>query len=431
MKKLLIIVFISFISLMQGEELSKTELKYIDINNIQVPIIFENSSLLPIGFVSIVFNGGGSINQNKNSISTFASDMLNRGTKTKGESAFALDLESNAISLTSSATLEVLKFDLEFLKEKENIALNLLGELLNDPNISKDAFEKTKLNLNSYLLTKQNDFDYIASRNLNKIFFKGTPLERVDSVDSINAITLNDVTNYIKSTLVLNNLVIIAGGDMDFNSISSKLKKILSPLPNGEKYVAKKYSPSSNPETTISKNDTKQAYIYFAAPFAFESYENDLHKSQVMSFIMGSSGFGSRILEEVRVKRGLAYSAYFYNVINNVTSYASGYLQTKLSNKDSAIQVVKQTISDFISSGATKEELENAKAYILGSEPLKVETLNQRLNRKYLAFQRGLPLNYDEVILQKIKNLSLEELNSYIKSHKEILNLSISIVQDK
>ncbi|MDE6886641.1 MAG: insulinase family protein [Helicobacteraceae bacterium] len=419
----------------QRESMSNNaiSLKYIEVKDVKIPLIYESSSMLPIGFVGLIFNGGGYVNETKTSLSSFSADILERGSKKRGEIGFANELESNAINLSVSNGIENLKFSIEFLKEKEDKALELLEELLSDPNLSKEALKQTKLNLTSYILSNENNFDYIAGRNLNKLIFSGTPLENgsLGDIVSIEDIDLDNVEDYIKNTFILDNVVLIVGGDIDIQKLEPKLISILKKLPNGKKYQNKKYYPISTPKSEDVKLDTKQAFIYFASPFNFEDYESSLHKAQVMSFILGGSGFGSRIMEEVRVKRGLAYSAYAYNVINNTTSYTSGYLQTKLENKDEAIKVVKQVIANFVKNGVTQKELDDAKAYILGSRVLSQETLSQRINQKYINFTRNLPLNYDEILAQKIKKLSLGELNSYIKSHSEILNLSFSIVSNE
>lgn len=438
MKKIILIITILLASLQgntyetkmkQGEQMNKVN--YIKIGKVQVPLIFEYSGLLPIGFVGIVFNGGGSLGEKKIGLSSVSADLLNRGTKKKGEAKFANELESNAISLSVDNTLENLRFSIEFLKQEEDKALKALEELLSDPNTSKEAFNLTKLNLTSYLLSKENDFDYIASKNLTKTIFKDTKMANSALLDSatLEQITLKDVENYIKDTFILENVVVFAGGDIDLKSLESKLTKILTHIPNGKVYKSSKITPNANASEIVSKHNTKQAYIHFAAPLRFNSYEDELHKSHLMSFILGGSGFGSRIMEEVRVKRGLAYSAYCYNIVNNATSYMNGYLQTKLENKQEALKVVKEVVKEFIKNGVTQDELDAAKAYILGSQPLGEETLAQRVNKKYNNFSRGLSLDYNEILLQKIKNTTLQELNDYIKSHSETENITFSIVE--
>ena len=148
-----------------------------------------------------------------------------------------------------------------------------------------------------------------------------------------------------------------------------------------------------------------------------------------MSFVLGGSGFGSRIMEEVRVKRGLAYSAYFSIIgSSDVINYGTGHLQTGLDSKDEALSVVREVMREFVENGITQDELDSAKAFILGSEPLREETLSQRLDAKFGNYFKGLPLDNHKRDIQKIANLTLDEINTFIKSHKEILDLSVSVV---
>jgi predicted Zn-dependent peptidase len=114
--------------------------------------------------------------------------------------------------------------------------------------------------------------------------------------------------------------------------------------------------------------------------------------------------------------------------INKSYSYFSGYLQTKLKSQDEAIKVVKEVIEEFTKNGVTQKELDAAKKFLLGSEPLRNETLSQRLGRAFSEFYKGKPLGYSKKELQKIEKLTLEELNKFIKSHPEINELSFSIV---
>ena len=78
--------------------------------------------------------------------------------------------------------------------------------------------------------------------------------------------------------------------------------------------------------------------------------------------------------------------------------------------------------------GATQEELAQAKRFLLGSEPLRNETLSQRLSRAFFEYYGGFELGHSKKQLEKIEKLSLEELNSFIKKHDEITKLSFSVV---
>jgi len=133
-------------------------------------------------------------------------------------------------------------------------------------------------------------------------------------------------------------------------------------------------------------------------------------------------------MEEIRVKRGLAYSSYSRTSIGKSHSSFTGHLQTKNENLDDAKKIVKEEIARFVSNGATAEELAQAKRFLLGSEPLRNETLSQRLSRAFFEYYGGFELGHSKKQLEKIEKLSLDELNAFIKKHDEITKLSFSVV---
>jgi predicted Zn-dependent peptidase len=171
----------------------------------------------------------------------------------------------------------------------------------------------------------------------------------------------------------------------------------------------------------------EQSYIHFASDFDVD-YQNELHLAKIATFILGSGGFGSRMMEEIRVKRGYAYSAYAHNAFRKSYKLLSGYLQTKLENTDDAVNIVKTLINDFYQNGITEEELKSAKQFLIGSEPLRNETLNQRLLKKFNEHYLNLPNNYYEKELKLIESTTCDEVNNFIKSHPEIKDITFSIV---
>jgi len=150
-----------------------------------------------------------------------------------------------------------------------------------------------------------------------------------------------------------------------------------------------------------------------------------------MEYILGGGGFGSRIMEEIRVKRGLAYSAYATLQRTKSASYLSGYLQTKLENEQKAKEIVREVISEFTTNGITQKELDEAKEFLVGSEALRVETLSQRLNRAFDDYYYGRPLGFSSEQNKFIESVTLKEMNEFISSHKEITKLSFGVVTKK
>jgi predicted Zn-dependent peptidase len=281
------------------------------------------------------------------------------------------------------------------------------------------------------LKRKENDFDYVANNQLKSVLFKGTTLENsaAGTIESISKIELKDIENFISQTVCLENLIIVAGGDFELKEFEKLVKPLLETLNVGKKAQLEEVNFISKKEEKVLIKDTQQAYIYFGSSFNINSKDEENYKAKVASFILGGSGFGSRLMEEIRVKRGLAYSAYGSISINKSHSYFNGYLQTKNETADEAKKLVGEIIEDFVKNGVTNDELSAAKNFLTGSEPLRSETLSQRLNRAFTLYYRGLEPNYSQKELEKIQNLELTDLNNYIKSHNEINNLTFSIVR--
>nr|WP_104689958.1 pitrilysin family protein [Helicobacter felis] len=384
-----------------------------------------------MGAVRLMFIGGGNLmDKNKYGLSKLSAAMLNEGTKELGNVKFAEQLEQLAITLDTDIRLESLHIDLGFLKEYESKAVGYLIDLLRSPNLTPSALEKVQKRMTAAALTKMSNFDYLAQLELNKILFANTPLANpaIGTPKSIQSISLEDVKKRLEDALDIERLIIVMGGDLDTNRVLDQLKPLLETLPSNKPFFSPHFVTAKEPQEKVIYKDTQQAYIYFGSPFHMQDLEKELPLAKVMSFVLGSSGFGSRLMDTIRVKEGLAYSAYMRIQLSRIINCATGYLQTKLENQDKSIALIKKVVKEFVDNGITQEELDGAKKFLLGSEPLANETLGERLTNKFHNFYLGLPLNYDKIMLERIKNLKLEEINAYIKSHPEVADLSFSVL---
>jgi zinc protease len=403
----------------------------VTINGVDVPLIFEEERLLPIASMQVVFRYSGALADGKHpGLAKFSARMMNEGTKKLGSTGFAKALEERAISLSAHAGNETFVFEAGSLKEVFGEGVQLFSDLLKDPNLTPKSFEKVQTTTIGALMRKESDYDYQASLLLKKTLFQGTPLARPadGTVDDIKALALQDIQTFLKKHLVLRRAIAVVGGAMTLDEAKAYVREALSSLPAGESEPLPFFEASDKGETVVEKRPTEQAYIYFGAPFSMRVDDPKSYKAKVAAFILGSSGFGSRLMEEVRVKRGLAYSAYGRIVLNKSSSYFSGYLQTKLKSQEEAKRVVKEVIDEFVKKGVTQKELDDAKKFLLGSEPLRNETLSQRLGRAFNEYYKGLGLGYAKKELTLIESLQLDDLNDFIHAHPEILKLTFAII---
>jgi predicted Zn-dependent peptidase len=262
------------------------------------------------------------------------------------------------------------------------------------------------------------------------MIFPNTPLANPSSgtVKSVESITLEDIKGYLSSHLGVENAIVVIGGDINQSEAVEFSKEVLALLPSVKTKKIEHVKALGKKQVKEKMVKSEQAYVYFGAPLDIAYDSKERHLSQVASFILGSSGFGSRMIEEIRVKKGLAYSAYSRFNINKSHSYFSGYLQTKIESGDNAVKSVKEVVQTFLDNGVTKEELESAKQFILGSQPLRSETLSQRLGRAFQEYYNNRPLGSTTEELKLLEAITIDEMNGFIKKHKEIADISFSVV---
>ncbi|WQV31998.1 insulinase family protein [Helicobacter pylori] len=428
MKKILITLLLGVFMGLQASALTHQE-----INQAKVPVIYEENHLLPMGFIHLAFRGGGSLSdKNQLGLAKLFAQVLNEGTKELGAVGFAQALEQKAISLNVDTSTEDLQITLEFLKEYEDEAITRLKELLKSPNFTQNALEKVKTQMLAALLQKESDFDYLAKLTLKQELFANTPLANASlgTKESLQKIKLEDLKQQFSKVFELNKLVVVLGGDLKIDQTLKRLNNALNFLPQGKAYEEPYFEASDQKSEKILYKDTEQAFVYFGAPFKIKDLKQDLAKSKVMMFVLGG-GFGSRLMEKIRVQEGLAYSVYIRSNFSKVAHFASGYLQTKLSTQAKSVALVKKIVKEFIEKGMTQQELDDAKKFLLGSEPLRNETISSRLNTTYNYFYLGLPLNFNQTLLNQIQKMTLKEINDFIKTHTEINDLTFAIVSNK
>ena len=414
--------------------MAETTVQTVDVDGTKVPLIFERDTRLPIVSMQLVFQKSGSIEDgNLSGLARVTASMFNEGTKQRGAVGFAEALDARAIHLSVHAGTETFVFEVGSLKEEFGEAVALLDELLETPNLTEEALQKVKTTTVGALSRKESDYDYVANRELKKLLFEGTPLAHPASgtIESVEAMKLEQIRAFASAHLQRGRAIAVIGGDITQDEAAAYVRRLLKSLPKGEAGTLPYYSASDKQRVEVLERDTDQAYVYFGAPYDMKVADPEHYISRVAMFILGSGGFGSRMMEEIRVKRGLAYSAYCRTNIARSHSDFFGYLQTKVATKDEAVATVREVIAKFIKNGTTQAELDQAKKFLLGSEPLRVETLSQRLSRTFMEYYKGEGIGASKRELEAIEKLDLKTLNDFIRRHGEIEKLTFSIVTKK
>jgi predicted Zn-dependent peptidase len=343
--------------------------------------------------------------------------LVNRyGTLEKGRKIFE-ELDQRAIEIKFSVGREFLSVTLSALNSQLEKGLEYLKEFLTQPNLRKEVVEQVLKERDEIIRTKENSKDYLARKLLYQIAFPNTPLAHPIEGEPNQKITLSQLEEYFKKGITsAGSYLLVVGKKVTPDRFNYLGEGRLEPLP--------KFTPVQAQKTQYTQ--TEQAYIQVLSPFHFEPEKWYLQR--IAFNILGAGGFGSRIMEEIRVKRGLAYSAYGYVRVRKIYSIFRAYLQTKISNREEAISLLKKVIEEFITRGATQKELEDAKKFLIGSEPLREETPMQRLFIRFREIYFGFGEGFYQRQLKLIEKTTLPELNAYIKHHKEIGKLTIATI---
>jgi len=148
----------------------------------------------------------------------------------------------------------------------------------------------------------------------------------------------------------------------------------------------------------------------------------------VMNHILGGGGFSSRLMEEVREKRGLAYSVYSYLQPYQHTAIFAGGVATKNEEIGQSLEVIRAELERMAKDGPTQEELDNAKSYLIGSYPLRFDTNAKIANQLLGIMQDGLGKDYVEKRNSLIQAMTLEDVKRAAKRILVTDNLITTVV---
>ncbi|EGK8010585.1 insulinase family protein [Campylobacter lari] len=402
----------------------------LEFNNTKIDIIYEYENELPVVFFKLIFKNSGKIAEKHNrGCASMLARLLNEGSNDE----FFKSLEYRAIELYAKASFEHFQISIKCLKEHFDFALEKLQELFLNVRFDEKILQRLKTLALGELASLNTDYDYQAKRLLNKNVFKDEIFASgLDGTkESIEKISLKELQDFMSENLVLDNALFVFGGDIKENEVKIKVEKICQILKRNTPNQNKNYKLIDESIEVSEQKSTEQAYIYFCSPFNIQINDEKMYLAKLALFILGQGGFGSRLMEEVRVKRGLAYSAYAMLDVNLNYSRVFGYLQTKNESSNEAKTLVKEVFENFVQNGVSEKEFQLAKQFLVGSMPLRYESLAKRLDIMLNEYLHGLKLGNLKEEMQKIKNTTLNELNDFIKAHSEITKVSFASIENE
>jgi len=381
-------------------------------------VLFVASRGLPILDVSVDFPAGSVYDSRARSgTAGMTNGLLRLGAGGLDEDEIARRLADVGAALGGRFETDRAGFSLRTLSDvpRRTQALDMMTRILSAPEFPEAVLEREKVRLLGVL--KEGDLkpDTQASRMFYRMVYRDHPyaLRTSGEVDSVSRLRRDDLLDFYRSHYLADQAVVAIMGDVtraEAEAIAEQLTRGL-PRADGKVPPPPPVPPLQDGITRVVAHPATQSHILIGAP-GIRRDDPDYFAILVGNHILGGGGFVSRINEEVRQKRGLAYSAYsYFSPLRARGPFIIG-MQTRRDQADAALEVVRRTLRDFVDKGPTAAELQSAKQNIIGGFPMRIDS-NRKIH-EYLGFIGfyNLPLSYLEEFVGNVERVTLEDIRS-------------------
>jgi zinc protease len=344
--------------------------------------------------------------------------LISAGTVSLSEQEVSERIADTGSQMGPSVDDDLAGFSLRTLSSKTELESStaLLAALLAGPAFPQAVLEREKARTISGLKEAETKPETLAERAFSRAVFGQHAYGRDADPESVARITRDDVMAFYGERFKAGGAVVVMVGDIDRTSAEALAEKLTAGLPAGDPDPADlpAVAPMSGPSEVRVQHPATQAHIQIGQP-GMRRGDPDYFPLYVGNYIFGGGGFVSRLTNEVRQKRGLAYSVYSYFVPRLEEGPFMVGLQTKRESAGEALSVVRETLARFVEQGPTEAELKAAKSNLIDGFPLRIE--NNRKILDYLAmvaFYR-LPLAYIDQFTANIDAVTVAQIHDAFK----------------
>jgi zinc protease len=359
-------------------------------------VYFVESRVLPMLDVQVDFAAGSMFDPaGKSGLAALTRATLDNGAGQLDETAIAEQLADIGANLGGSADTDRASISLRTLsaRNKRQPALDILKTVIQAPLFDAAIFEREKARTIASLKEAMTRPDSIAGKAFWEALYPGHPYGRQATPESVATLSRDDLAAFHARYYTAANATVTLVGDLSRQEAEGIVEKLLAGLPKG--------APAALPEAPVLPkggliqlaHPASQAHIYIGLP-AIERGNPDFFPLLVGNYMLGGGGFVSRLMKEVRDKRGYAYSVYSYFAPMRQTGPFQIGLQTKRSQAKDAIKVARDVLDGFLKNGPSDEELQAAKANLTGSFPLRLDSNKKILDNVAVIGFYSLPLDY-------------------------------------
>ena len=373
---------------------------------------------VPMIAIDFAFGGGAAQDPGgKAGTANLVASLLDEGAGDLDSKTFHARLERRAIELGFQAERDTLRGTLRTLTENRDEAFDYLRLSLTAPRFDHTDVEIIRSQIVSNLRRATTSPTDIANLRWWQTAFADHPYGRPvnGTLESVPTISADDLKDYTHRVLARANLKISVVGDIDAEAVKTMLDRVFCALPAEPdlKPVAN-VAPQGLGRRIVVKLDVPQAVVTFGGP-GIARKDPDFMAAYIVNHILGGGAFSSRLYQEVREKRGLAYSVYDSLVWLNHSALFLGGTATRADRAGETLDVIDKEIRRLAESGPTADELAKAKAYLNGSFALNLDTSSKIAALLVQLQLDGLGIDYFTRRPEMINAVTLEDAKRVAK----------------
>lgn len=366
----------------------------------------------PLLSLSFAFRGGAAEQpEGLEGVAALSMSLLTEGAGEYDSEAFQDRLADNSIQLSFSASQDQLSGSLLTLTRNQEEAFDLLHLAMTEPRFDPEAVERLRQQFQVVQARRAQDPSTIAWRTLYGLLFGDHPYARPSegTPDSIAAIEIGDLQDYVRGQLARDRLYVAAAGDIDPEKLGQLLDETFGSLPEeGADFQAQEVTPDPEGGLLVVERNQPQSVVAMGhAGIARD--DPDFFAATLVNHVLGGSTFSSRLFMQVREERGLAYSVYTGLSTLDKAPLLVGGVGSENSRVAEALGLIQAEWKRLGEEGPTEQELQTAKDYLLGSFALSLSS-SPRISNTLLQLQfDDLGIDYMERRKDLIEAVTLED----------------------
>ena len=368
---------------------------------------------IPFISVEIRFKGGASLDlPGKRGATNLMAGLLEEGAGDMSAQEFQSAREALAARFSFRAYDDTLSISARFLTENQDAALGLLRQAITVPSFSQEALDRVREQVLTGIASDAKNPQDIAGAAFDAAAFGDHPYgsDLSGTVESVNGLSRNDMITAHANALTRDRLYVAVVGDITAQDVGPMLDTLLGDLPVTGPALAEDVAFGLAGGVTVIDFETPQSYALFGHA-GIKRDDEDFFAAYVINHVLGAAGFESRLMTEVRKKRGLTYSIGSYLVPKNHAEMILGSVASSNETVAAAIEVTRAEWARMANEGMSAEELANAKKFLTGEYPLRFDG-NSEIAEIIVGMQLiGLPTDYVINRNDYIEAITLEEVN--------------------